>query len=173
MEQIVKLRPTTSEDLDFVLCTENHPENCPYIFQWTKEQHKLAIENPNVAHFIVERATDSVPVGYVILLGIEEIHQSIELTRTAFAEKGKGYGRQMLRLIKKWAFKEKKANRLWLEVIDHNTRAKQLYLSEGFVEEGLKREAVKFQGKLESIFVLSILSREYAEMKDEIRLFCV
>lgn len=157
----VKLRQTTSKDLDFVLETENDSENRKFILQWTREQHIEAINNPTIAHFIVERIQDDIPVGYAILLGINSKHESIELTRTAFSEKGKGYGRQMLRLIKKWAFEEQKVNRLELDVVDHNERAKKLYLSEGFVEEGLKREAVKFGDKIESIFILSLLKKEY------------
>lgn len=159
----VRLRETCAEDLDFVLKTENDMENCSYIFQWTRDQHLAAIHNPNVAHFIVERITDESPVGYVILFGLEERHQSIELTRTAFAEKGKGYGREMLRLVKKWAFETKGTHRLWLMVVDHNIRAKQLYISEGFVEEGLHRDAFKFGDRFESIFLLAILEDEYVK----------
>lgn len=158
---VVQLRLTALSDLDFVIKTENHIENNAYILQWTREEHKQALKDSNIAHFIVERISDQTPVGFVILPGLQDMHESIELTRTAFAEKGKGYGRQMLKLIKRWAFEEQKAHRLWLEVIDHNVRAKQLYLSEGFVEEGLKREAVKIQGTFESIYILSILKDEY------------
>ncbi len=45
----------------------------------------------------------------------------------------------------------------------HNDRARALYLSEGFREEGLLRECLKTGDGYESVFILSILESEYAD----------
>ena len=51
-------------------------------------------------------------------------------------EKGRGHGRAALRLAIELAFEEHGAHRLWLDVKPHNERARALYRSAGFVEEG-------------------------------------
>ncbi len=51
-------------------------------------------------------------------------------------DKGRGYGRHALRMIKKMYLEDLKTRRLWLDVRPDNPRAKRLYESEGFeVEE--------------------------------------
>lgn len=50
---------------------------------------------------IIETADRSIPVGYAIMAGIDNPNQSIELRRIAIADKGNGFGKEALRLIKK------------------------------------------------------------------------
>jgi RimJ/RimL family protein N-acetyltransferase len=76
------------------------------------------------------------------------------------AEKGKGYGRETLRLIKKFCFDQLGAHRLYLDVVEDNLRAQNLYRSEGFVLEGLLREAHKTDNGYKNLLMLSILEHE-------------
>ena len=71
--------------------------------------------------------------------GILRHFQSLEFRRIVITDKGKGYGRESLRLIKKMAFEELSAHRLWLDVKDHNLRARHVYEAEGFMVEGVLR----------------------------------
>ena len=66
-----------------------------------------------------------------------------------------------LRVAKKVAFDDLGAHRLWLDVKTHNTRAKALYDSEGFVVEGLLRESVRTDSGFESLVVMSMLQSEF------------
>lgn len=75
------LRPTQLSDLDFVMAAERHPENEPFVNQWAVSQHKEAISSANDGHFIAEQAMK--PIGYVILTGLQDPHQSITLGRTS------------------------------------------------------------------------------------------
>jgi len=155
------LRRTLEPDLDFVLAAELSSENSPFVVAWTHEQHKQALSGKDLLHLIVERCSDHKPVGYVILAGLEQQHQSIELRRIVITDKGKGYGRESLRLIKKMAFGELFAHRLWLDVKDHNVRARHIYEAEGFRVEGVLRECLKTGEQFESLVVLSMLQSEY------------
>ncbi len=161
----VHLRPTTIADLDFVLSAESHPDNAPYIRQWTIEQHKGVIASPNDGHFIAETVTDpsacsSSPIGYMILMGLQDPHQTILLKRIVAVEKGRGYGRQMLRWVKDFTFTQLGYHRLWLDVVASNQRAQNLYFSEGFVREGILREAYKHPHRYEDMLILSILATD-------------
>ncbi len=86
-----------------------------------------------IAHWVLEDADGRASVGFVILrsLGTE----SIELKRIAISDKGRGYGRDAMRLVKEAAFGDLGANRLWLDVYDFNERAQAVYEAEGFVIE--------------------------------------
>ncbi len=158
---IICLRPTTKDDLEFVLTAEQDKENRHFIRQWTREQHEAALEDSNIVHLIVERITDRTPVGYVILVDIENPNQSLAIQRIVVTDKGKGYGREALRLIKKLAFEKLQAHRLWLDVKDYNLRARHVYETEGFVFEGVLRECLKGEDGFESLIVMSILRTEY------------
>lgn len=157
----ILIRPTTKNDLDFVVAAENAAENKAYIFQWSSEKHLAALSNPDIAHLLIESAPDKRPIGYAILTGLQNPHHSLELMRLVIAEKSQGFGRAALELIKKLAFEEWQAHRLWLDVIDHNLRAQHLYTTAGFRQEGVLREAYFKDGQYLTVVIMSILHSEY------------
>ena len=59
------------------------------------------------------------------------------------------------------AFTYYKAHRLWLDVIETNARARSLYRTMGFREEGTLREALLHHGEHVSLVIMSMLAREY------------
>lgn len=161
----VRLRPTMSSDLEFVLSLEQDADNLPYITPWERTQHEAAIRFPDFRHFIVEGGDGLASVGFVILIGCKSRHQSLELKRMVVRSKGEGFGRAAVRRVKKVAFDDLGAHRLWLDVKMKNTRAKALYDSEGFVQEGLLRESVRVEGGFESLYVMSMLEPEFAQRR--------
>jgi RimJ/RimL family protein N-acetyltransferase len=157
----IRLLRTSEADLDFVVSAEQHAENRSFVTEWPREQHLGALTSENLAHLIIESTTEGRRVGYLILAGLADANQSIEFRRILVTEKGKGYGKQALRLVKKLAFEKLKAHRLWLDVKEHNVRARHLYEAEGFVVEGVLRECIKADVGFESLVVMSMLSGEY------------
>ena len=161
----VRLRPTMSSDIEFVLSLEQDPGNLPYITPWEKTQHEAAIRFPDFRHFILEGGPGLDAVGFLILIGCRSQHHSLELKRMVVRSKGQGYGRAALRVVKKVAFDDLGAHRLWLDVKKPNTRAKALYDSEGFIVEGELRESVKVPGGFESLIVMSMLQAEFGQRR--------
>lgn len=157
----ITFRQTSEIDLECVMKLEREPENSPFVRQWSKQQHKSAISDENMAHLVVENASNNQIIGYVILVGLENPDRSIELKRIVIQEKNKGLGRECVQLIKKIMFENLGAHRLWLEVMEHNDRAIQLYESEGFALEGVHRESLKQKERFVSLKVMSILAHEY------------
>lgn len=157
----VRLRPTMTSDLEYVLSLEQDPENLAFITPWERTQHEAAIRFPDFRHFIIEGGEGLDAVGFLILIGCRSQHQSIELKRMVVQAKGSGFGRAALRVAKKVAFDDLGAHRFWLDVKSRNTRAKALYDSEGFVVEGTLRDSVKVQGGFDSLIVMSMLQPEF------------
>ena len=96
----------------------------------------------------------------MVLTGLDNPDRSIELKRLVVDRKGEGLGRETLRQTKALVFEQLGAHRLWLEVIVGNERAHSLYLSEGFVEEGVHRESLLQDGRFLDLIVMSILAKE-------------
>ncbi|MBG9387563.1 GNAT family N-acetyltransferase [Caenimonas aquaedulcis] len=157
----VRLRPTMSSDLQFVVSLEQDPENLAHITPWEQTQHEAAIRFPDFRHFIIEGGPDLEAVGFLILIGCRSQNQSLELKRMVVRAKGAGFGRAALRVAKRVAFDDLGAHRLFLDVKAGNSRAKALYDSEGFVVEGQLRDAVKVQGGYETLIVMSMLQPEF------------
>jgi RimJ/RimL family protein N-acetyltransferase len=157
----ITFRPTAEADLDYIMKMERTPENASFVRQWPIEQHQSAISDENMAHLIVQKSSDNKAIGYIILIGLKNPDKSIEFKRIVIEEKNEGFGKESLQLVKKTAFENLGAHRLWLEVMEHNEPAIQLYRSEGFTCEGLHRESLKQGEHFVSLRVMSMLAHEY------------
>ena len=156
----LQLTFTQTQDIPFVQATEGDAENATYICQWTAAQHGAVLGDVDTYHLIARTPTGT-PVGFVILKGLTNPHDSIELMRIVITEKGAGYGKNSLSLIKKWCFEEKGAHRLWLDVQENNHRAQHVYKSQGFTLEGILRECLKVGDTYKSLMIMSTLAKEY------------
>jgi RimJ/RimL family protein N-acetyltransferase len=151
-------------DLDFVISVEQDPANLAYITPWDRTQHEAAIRFPDFRHFIVEAGEGYPSAGFVILQGCRNPHGSVELKRIVLNPKGQGVGRACVRLLAQMAFRDLHAHRFWLDVKAGNPRAQALYRSEGFVEEGRLRDAVRTAEGYDSLVVMSLLDHEHAAL---------
>lgn len=157
-----RVRNTEELDLDYVLRAESNDENRQYIISWPHEKHLQAVRDPDITHLIVQNETN---VGYVILAGLLDANQSIELRRIVITEKGRGYGKATVEIIKKLAFETYHAHRLWLDVKTQNHRAQAIYSGAGFMTEGTLRECLKSGDRYESLVIMSMLQQEYEKSK--------
>jgi diamine N-acetyltransferase len=158
----VALRSTTEFDLDWVVRTEHAPENAELISCWSRARHSAALRDPNIRHLIITDPGGE-RLGYVILRGLVDDESNLELLRIVIAEPGRGAGRAALRLIKRIAFDELHRHRLWLDVVPTSVRARALYVSEGFAEEGVLREAARRPSGYVPLIVMSILEGDWEE----------
>jgi len=157
----IKLRRTSHDDLDFVVGVEHSAENRRFVNVWTRDKHLAALSSEDVLHLIVESTVDGRRVGYVILAGLLDVNRSIEFRRIVIAEKRQGLGKEAVRLVKTLAFEELRAHRLWLDVKEHNLRARHVYEAEGFAIEGTWRECLQTDEGWESLVFMAILETEY------------
>lgn len=158
----LQLRKTEDRDLDYVLAVEHSDENRSFVIPWSREQHRQALVDPDIVHVIVET---QIRVGYVILAGLVGPNQSVELRRIVISEKGKGYGRAAVEMVKDLVFETYQAHRLWLDVKAQNQRARGIYHSAGFIIEGMLRECLRTEDGFDSLVVMSMLRKEYGELK--------
>jgi RimJ/RimL family protein N-acetyltransferase len=159
-ERITIRRTMGEEDLHYVVAAERDEINRPYITPWSFEKHRQALDDVDMLHLIVEDLNGG-RVGFAILLGTGVTHGTVELVRIVITDKGKGYGKETLQAIQRFAFHELKARRLWLDVKERNMRARRLYKALGFRVEGTMRDVCRAEGGYESLLIMSLLAHEY------------
>lgn len=157
---MIKLAPTSPADIPFVMASEADDDTSPFIFPWTTERHLAALADPDCAHLSIRDATTNEWLGFVLLFGLSSPHRAIELRRIVCARKGMGIGRAAIRAVIEMAFGSLGAHRLWLDVKTTNARARHLYASEGFCEEGILRECLLGKDGFESLVLMSMLATD-------------
>ena len=77
--------------------------------------------------------------------------------------RGRGYGREAMQLVTRFAFDELNLRRLSLTVFSYNTPAVALYESLNWVREGTYREYLLRDGQTHDMYLYGLLAREWRE----------
>lgn len=124
---------------------------------------KLISKNTECMYFILEKneKDSSISIGIIRVNHIDYINRSCSVGGDIAADfRGKGYGKTMFKIIFELCFNYLNMHRLWLHVLENNTKAIKLYKKVGFTEEGLQRQAVFRKGKYLDYIMMSILRNE-------------
>jgi RimJ/RimL family protein N-acetyltransferase len=158
---MIALVATTEADVEFVLAAESHADSSTFIIPRTRERHLQAIVDQDCAHRIIQDSDTGERLGFLMLFGLASRDRAIEFRRIVTVIQGRGIGRASVGAVKAYAFHALNAHRLWLDVKSKNARARHLYRSEGFVEEGVMRECILEDGGFESLVLMSMLRPEF------------
>jgi diamine N-acetyltransferase len=153
------LRPASKPDLPFVVALEEKFRGSNLVGADDLATHQDRMDDPDCQYWIAGHHDSR--AGFVILRGVRSVNQSVELMRIVISEPGQGLGRKVLQAIMRKVFDEFAAHRMWLDVFEHNARARHVYRSVGFVEEGVLRECIRQHNRFVSLVVMSILKDEY------------
>ena len=163
----VVFRHTTEADLEFVTAVEREAAADRFVAAWGRSRHAQALSESGMLHLTVESLETAVAVGFILLAGIDSSDDSVEFKRIVIGPKNQGFGREAVRLLKRYVFEDLNAHRLWLQVKDFNHPARSLYASEGFSEEGMLRGCVKAPSGYESLVVMAMLEPDYRRTLDD------
>lgn len=163
----LNIRKATPGDVDFVLKAEADPENARGITFWDRRAHLEAIQSQAVAYLVIETCEGGRPVGFMIVCGLDDPNNCLELRRIIITEKRCGFGRAALQAVTRIAFEHLGAHRFWLDAFTDNEPAWRLYESEGFVREGVLRDTHRGEQGYRSLIILSILAPEYEARKQQ------
>jgi ribosomal protein S18 acetylase RimI-like enzyme len=154
------------DDLPFFMTTERLPGYQGKVGQWPEDEHRAALADPNQAYLIGLDA-DRTAVAFAIIQAIASAHGNTYLKRIAVTQPDKGVGRRFLAAVTGWVFRETGAHRFWLEVLATNARARHVYETSGFTEEGSAREGYLLaDGTRVDLVVMSILRREWNDQEN-------
>ncbi|NLK65052.1 MAG: GNAT family N-acetyltransferase [Tissierellia bacterium] len=83
-------------------------------------------------------------------------------------ERGKGYGREAMRILLEYGFNNLNFHRIQLNVLEFNYGAIALYEKCGFKKEGIYREFVLRDGKRHNLLLYGLLKDEWIMNKEKI-----
>ena len=118
---------------------------------------------------VVDRASGDC-VGEVVLNEWEEADASVNF-RILVGPRGRdrGLGTEATRLVLAHAFETLGLHRVSLEVYDFNPRARRTYDKVGFVQEGVRRDALRFDGGWVDSVLMAVLEDEWRQHRGHAR----
>ena len=167
----VGIRAIEESDLKFLKDQRNHPstwQNLTSISMLNDIKQKKWLESisqdPSRLFFLVFEVSTNIPIGLVRCDEVDHLNQSIRIGADIHMNhRGKGYGTKLYELLLDYCFNYLNMNRVWLLVLETNTRARHLYEKSGFTVEGIMRQSIYRQGSFRDCIVMSILRQEYYE----------
>lgn len=120
-------------------------------------------------YFHIRTREENRLIGFVTLHSIEWNNQSANLAIGigSPSDRGIGLGDEALKLILNYAFMELSLYRVGLEVIAYNKDAVKLYKKNGFIQEGVFREAVYRDNRRFDRIAMSLLREEWLSLSDK------
>jgi len=117
------------------------------------------------ASFIIAVGGDLRAVGEVVINNIDHDNHSANIRISLFSEHdfNKGYGTEAMRLMVDYGFKTLNLHRIELGVYAFNPRAIRVYEKIGFIQEGVLRDALYWDGEYIDEVTMSILAHEWQE----------
>jgi len=155
----ITLRPADASDIPFIMACERRPEYEHFVGRWVEEKHRAVMADKEFRYLVASDASG--PLGFAILHETWLRPQNLYLKRVAVHDAGKGHGKRILAALTDFVFAETPTHRFWLEVIEANPRARHVYRSLGWAEEGIVREGFEDNGARGSFVQMSILKSEW------------
>jgi RimJ/RimL family protein N-acetyltransferase len=144
----VVLRPTSPDDYPALYAWRMDPATWtqmsdqplfPTTYAAFVELYERKARDEVNAEFAVD--VDGALVGRACLFHVDELARSAELGISFGPEhRGKGYGRDAIRVLLRYAFGFRNLNRVHLETLATNVAGLRAYAAAGFVEEGRRRK---------------------------------
>jgi diamine N-acetyltransferase len=157
------LRLATADDIADIMAIERSPGYDQLVGRSSAQFHARAVVDPDYV-YLVGLKDDGTIGGFGILRGVTDIMGNLTLKRIAVASPGKGFGKALLLEITDWVFRNTQTHRFWLDHIITNDRARHVYESCGFQQEGVMRQAYALpDGTRIDLALMSILRPEWVE----------
>ncbi|MGC2191582.1 MAG: GNAT family protein [Candidatus Dormiibacterota bacterium] len=127
------------------------------------ERDQVAEPSQGAYEFRVRTLEEDRLVGFVALFSIEwpNSHGWVAVGIGDPADRGKGFGKEAVSLVLRFAFHELGLHRISLDVISDNLPAIALYRHLGFREEGRMQERVYRDGITSDLIYMGLLRRDW------------
>ena len=168
--ELVVLRPRVDEDLALFARWHGNPDVRHWLhmsempnqtLEVERQRWQVARNDPTRLSFVIE-TLDGVPIGNIVLIGVDPVHRRAELG-IAIGEKGdwgRGYGTDAIRVILRCAFDVLNLRRVELITDIDNERGIRAYEKCGFVREGVLRAKRLRYGEPLDMLIMAVLRED-------------
>ena len=124
-------------------------------------------ENQNKYNFAIVLKESDKLIGNISLIEVDLVHRNAVLGIFIGddSNRGKGYGREAIKLLLEYGFNNLNLNNIMLSVYSFNKRAIKVYESLGFKKFGTRHKSHYFKGKFYDEIQMEILKEEYSEIE--------
>lgn len=152
-------------DADFLRYFDKVPAN-PKSEQQLREWIRDSQASNSSFPFSIRSIDDDQMIGYIELSNIQWWNGTATLGIGVGEtdNRGKGYGKEALKLLLDFAFNEINLHRVQLNVFSYNKEAIKLYEKVGFKREGVYREFIHRDSKRWDMYLYGILKHEWIKM---------
>ena len=173
----VVLRAMRKDDLERYAEFQNDVETrllggdeVPAPVEFARVEREFAESTSGVRPDVVQFAIDAQGRGFIgqcLLHHFDLAARNCELGITIGDRDywGRGYGRDAVRLLLKYAFRLRNMERVWLTVSSTNQRAIRSYVACGFTEEGRLRRHIWLDGAYDDLVYMGLLREEWQKPK--------
>jgi RimJ/RimL family protein N-acetyltransferase len=131
---------------------------------WMKYNNWLEHFSQSEAQIIFAIRTIQQPkiIGFIAITKIDSVHRSAEIGIRigAPSDRGKGYGKDAIKLALNYAWAHLNLHRVHLRVFESNRHAISAYRAAGFQHEGKLRQAAFVNGEWTDVVLMGILRPE-------------
>lgn len=153
--EIIKLRAPEPEDVEVLYEWENstdiwHLSNT--LTPFSKYTLKKFIENSHIdiytskqTRFIIELKNENQPIGAIDLFDFDPFHLRAGIGILIYSKenRNKGYATLALQLLINYSFEILGLKQLYCNITENNTESLRLFIKQGFVISGQKKEWIK------------------------------
>ena len=158
---VIAFREMQQDDLPFLLEVRNecramlHDDSA-----FTLEQARRWFATTRPRFYVITR--DGAPIGYFRTSHWDEAAGQVSIGCDLHADhRGQGLAQAAYRLFLRHLFEDRGITKVSLEVLEHNAPARRLYQRLGFVQEDVKRRAVRRDGRNLDSIVMSMLKSDF------------
>lgn len=129
---------------------------------------RVAEADDRVDYAIVSKSDEDLVFGEVVLNDISWHNRCANFRIALYYERylGKGYGTQATQLILQYGFESLDLHRIELEVYAFNPRAAHVYEKVGFLREGVRRDALLWEGVYCDAILMAMLKADYEKAQE-------
>ena len=123
----INLRPSTESELATFSQFETENDTSEFIIPYPPAKHLECFHSPGVIYLTILHGSDT--VGFFILHKSDNI---IEFRRIVISKASRGIGQLAIQLMEQHCTNTLKADKIWLDVFDHNSRGRHIYEKLGY-----------------------------------------
>jgi RimJ/RimL family protein N-acetyltransferase len=166
----IRLKALGEEDLKYILFWKNDYELANLIIShplptteyeindWFK---KIQYDKNQILFGIYDISSNKI-LGIVRLMFIDWVSSTAEFGMFIGSNenRGKGYGKEVVNIIKNYAFNDLNLYKIYLKTLESNVKALLLWKSCGFIKEGTLKNHFWSKGKYENITLMGVFKNE-------------
>jgi RimJ/RimL family protein N-acetyltransferase len=166
----VRLRPFREDDLDQLWAMLAEPvgrrltgTHATFTREQAERWYRTRHEHTDRLDLAIATVEGDTCIGEVVLHELDPDNRSCGFRISLLGPEvfGRGYGTEATRLMLGHAFDTVGLHRVELEVFDLNPRARHVYEQVGFVEEGRRRDALRWDGEYHDAIVMGMLDSDW------------